>query len=193
MTVSYSINDLYAKLCISDVVDNINVKVFNIMSITNETRYIKWHETCKCKCRLNASLCNNKQCWNNDKCRRKCQELIDKGMCDKRFIWNPSNCRCKYDKLCDAGEYLGYKNCTCRKILIDELVEEFSENVDGSEMIYNSILNAILLNDYRKICNSCTVYIILLAIFFIISISISSVFIYFHWYLKRRYTETTIY
>ena len=30
------------------------------MSRTNETRHMKWHETCKCKCRLNASVCNNK-------------------------------------------------------------------------------------------------------------------------------------
>ena len=193
MAVSYNINDPYAKLCIPDVVNNINVKVFNIMSITNETRHIKWHETCKCKCRLIASLCNNKQCSKNDKCRRECQELIDKGMCDKGFIWNPSNCECEYDKLCDAGEYLDYENCKCRKILIDELVEELSENIDDSEIISNSILNAIPLNDYRKKCNSCTVYIVLLAIFLIKRISISSVFIYVHWYLKRRYTETTIY
>ena len=26
------------------------------MSRTNETRHIKWHETCKCKRRLNASV-----------------------------------------------------------------------------------------------------------------------------------------
>ena len=31
------------------------------MSRTNETRHIKWHETCKCKCRLETSICNNKQ------------------------------------------------------------------------------------------------------------------------------------
>ena len=60
-------------------------------------------------------------------------------------------------------------------------------------MIYSSTLNAIPLNDYRKICNTCPVYILLLTIFFIASIGISSVLIYFHWYLKRRYTETTIY
>ena len=58
---------------------------------TNETRLIKWHETCKCKCRLDASICN-KQRLNNDKCRCECKELIDKGLCDKGFIWNPSNC-----------------------------------------------------------------------------------------------------
>ena len=36
-----SINDPYAKLCGPDVVKNINVKVFNLMSKTNETRHIK--------------------------------------------------------------------------------------------------------------------------------------------------------
>ena len=31
---------------------DLNVKVFNLMSRNNETRYIKWHKTCKCVCRL---------------------------------------------------------------------------------------------------------------------------------------------
>ena len=63
-----------------------NVKVFNLMSRTNETRHIKWHETCKCKCRLDASVCDRKQRWNNNKCRCECKELIDNGICDKGFI-----------------------------------------------------------------------------------------------------------
>ena len=59
-----NINDLYAKLCVSDVVKNLNIKTFNLMSRTNETRHIKWYEMCNCKCRLDASVCNNKQRWN---------------------------------------------------------------------------------------------------------------------------------
>ena len=31
----------YAKICVPDVVKNLNVKVFNLMSRTNETRYIE--------------------------------------------------------------------------------------------------------------------------------------------------------
>ena len=30
------------------------------MSRTNETKFIEWHETSKCKCRLDAIVCNNK-------------------------------------------------------------------------------------------------------------------------------------
>ena len=59
-----NINDPYAKSCVPDVVKNISIKVFNLMSRTNETRHIEWHETCKYKCRLDASVCNNKQRWN---------------------------------------------------------------------------------------------------------------------------------
>ena len=57
-------------MSVPDVVRNVNVKVCNIvknMPRTNETRHIKWFETCNCKCRLDASVCNTKQRWNDDK------------------------------------------------------------------------------------------------------------------------------
>ena len=41
-----NINKPYVRLCVS-VVKNINIKVFNLMSRTNETRHVEWHETCK--------------------------------------------------------------------------------------------------------------------------------------------------
>ena len=36
-----NINDPYTKMCVRDVVKNIYVKVFNLMSRTNETRHIQ--------------------------------------------------------------------------------------------------------------------------------------------------------
>ena len=47
-----NINDSYAKICVLGVVKNLNVKVFKLMSRTNEMKNMKWHETCKCECRL---------------------------------------------------------------------------------------------------------------------------------------------
>ena len=76
-----NINNPLAKLCVPDVVKNLNVKVFNLVSGTNETRCLEWHETCKCKCRFEHSVC--KQLWNDNKCRCECKELIDKGICNK--------------------------------------------------------------------------------------------------------------
>ena len=63
-----NINNPYANICVPDVINDLNVKVFNLMSRTNETRFIKWHEECKCKCRLDAIICNDKQRWNKNKC-----------------------------------------------------------------------------------------------------------------------------
>ena len=160
-----TISDPYAKICVPKKVKNTNVKVFNLMSRTNETRHTKWHKTCKCRCRVDASVCNNKQRWNEDKCRWECKELIAKRMYDKGFIWNPSNCECECDKSCDMGEYLDYKNCKCRKRIIDKLVKECSENI-----YENETLGIIPLNVYKKVCNSCMVYIVLFIVFLITSI-----------------------
>ena len=110
-----NINDPYAKICVPDIIKNLNANVFNLMSRNNETRHIEWHGTCKCICRLDKIICNSKQRWNEDKCRCECKELIDKGMCDKGYIFNPSNCECECDKSCGVGEYLDYSNCKSKK------------------------------------------------------------------------------
>ena len=55
-----NINYTYAKICVPDVIKNFNVKIFNLMSRTNETRYIEQHETCKCKCKFGANIFNTK-------------------------------------------------------------------------------------------------------------------------------------
>ena len=185
-----TINDPYAKICLPDNIKNTNVKVFNLMSRTHKMRHIKWHKNCKYKCRLDASICNNKQRWSEEKSRCECKELIDKGMCDKGFIWNPSNCECECDKSCDIGEYLDYKNCKCRKRIIDKLVEECSENIYENDTLDITSVNAIQLNVYKKVWNSCVVYIVLFIVFLITSICICSVFIYFHWYSKKDNINT---
>ena len=61
-----NINNPYANICVPDAIKDLNVKVFNLMSRTNETKFIKWHEKCKCKCRLDAIVCNDKQQWNKN-------------------------------------------------------------------------------------------------------------------------------
>ena len=111
-------------------------------------------------------------------------------MCDKGFIWNPSNSECEFDKSYDIGEYLDYKKSKCRKRIIDKLVEECSENIFENETLDIIPLNAIPLNVYKKVCNPCLVYIVLFVVFLITSICICSVFIYFHWYLKKDNIST---
>ena len=127
------INDPYAKICVPDVVKNLNVKVFNLMSRSNETKSIKWYETCKCVCRLNKIVSNNKQKWNKDKCRCECKQLIDKGVCDKGFIFNPSNCKCECYTSCNTSQYLDYSDCKCKNKIIDLIVEECIEYDDDDQ------------------------------------------------------------
>ena len=150
-----NINYPYAKICVPDIVKNLNVKVFNLMSRTNETRHIEWHKTCKCECKFGANVCNNKQRWNKDKCRCEREELIDKGVCDKGFIWNLSYCECECDKACVVGEYLEYENCKCRNKLVDQIVDECVETVEKvklaqitlaeNENRYNAVLAQCIL------------------------------------------------
>ena len=52
-------------------------------------------------------------------------------------------------------------------------------------MLCNEILDVIPLNAYKKVSSSCMIYIVLIAVFSVISTFTFCVFIYFYWYLKK--------
>ena len=85
--------------------------------------------------RIHTSALNNKQRWNENKCRCECKELIDKGVCYNRFIQNLSNCECECDKSCDLGEYLDHESCKCRKKVVDKLFEECTDNIEETRLV----------------------------------------------------------
>ena len=151
------------------------------MSKTNDTRHIRWRETFKCKCRLDASVCINKQRWNNDKSRCECKELIDKGVCDKGYSWNPNNCACEYDKSCDFDEYLDYENCKCRKWLVNKLVEERNENIGEAKLTEIALLE----HKNESACYN-TVCIVLVVI--VLTIGISIYFVYYKYMNHKKQT-----
>ena len=176
-----NINDPYARICVPDTVKDLFniciINAFNLMSRTNETRSIKWHETYKYICRLNETICNNKPRWNEEKCRCECKELIDKGVCDKGFIWNSSNCECECNKSCNISQYLDYSDCKCKKKLIDPLIEECTENDDQT-----NIFNITVENEN----SSCKVYIVLMTVVFTIFTGIAIYFVYYNWSLIKN-------
>ena len=173
-----NINNPCAKICVPDVIKDLNVKVFNLISRTNETRFIKWHEKYKCKCRLDAIICNNKQRWNKNKYRCECKELIDKGICDKGFIWNPNHCECECDKNCDFSEYLDYENCKCRKKLVDKLIDDCTETIEEVKLanITTTELHSFENENKYGSCerSSCRVYIVLMIVVFTIFTGITT-------------------
>ena len=99
--------------------------------------------------------------------------MIDKGVCDKEYVWNPSSSECECDRSCDVGEYLDYKNCKCRKSLVDKLVEECNEIVGKTSLIE--------INSTKCNHNSCILYLVLFSIFFAINIGITTCFVYYQY------------
>ena len=100
-------------------------------------------------------------------------------MCNKGSIWNSSNCECKYDKSCDIGEYLNYKNCKCRKKLVDKLVDECTENIDEVKTA------EVTLTENMRKCSSCILYIKLFSVILKINVGISTYFVYYK-YMNRK-------
>ena len=87
---------------------------------------------------------------------------------------------------CDIGEYLDYENCKYRKRMIDKLVDECTETVEGVKPAIITLAE----NEKSYKCSSCTVYTALFWIFFTINVGEKGAyFVYLHWYLKIDVTR----
>ena len=65
----------YFKVCAPDIVKNISLKVFDLITQKNVLKNITFHKSSKCDCLLDEKVCNNKQKWNKNKCRWECLEI----------------------------------------------------------------------------------------------------------------------
>ena len=83
----------YFKVCTADIVKNISVNVFDLISRKNVLKNVRFHESCKCDCLLDEKVCNNKQKWNKDKSRCECLEIKEG---DNNSFWNVVKCRCEF-------------------------------------------------------------------------------------------------
>ena len=186
-----TINDPMARLCVSNIIKRLNMKVYNFLMRLNETRNALWHESCKCVCKLNSSVCNNKQIWNSDTCRCDCNEdfasIIN---CTKGYMWNPSTCKCQCDTWCKPGQYLDHKKCICKNKLVSRITAECT-----------SIINKTMINNKNNIDNNNTITHIFIGLFSVVMFSVIvcfSVFAYFKWIkgkklFKNKYTDSVTY
>ena len=174
-----TINNPIAKLCVPGIVKRVNIFLMRL----NETRSVLWHESCKCICKLNSSVCNNKQIWNSDTCKCDCNEdfasIIN---CAKGYMWNLSTCESQCDIWCKLGQYLDHKSCICKNKLIGRLTEECT-----------SVVNETMINNKDNIDNDntiCNVFIGLFSVHLIVGIVCFCVFAYFRWFKsKNKYTD----
>ena len=157
------------KMCVPNVIKRVNMQVYNFLMRLNETRNVLWHEICKCVCKLNSSVCNNKQIWNGDTCTCDCNEdfagIIN---CTKGYASNPSTCEYQCDMLSKPGQYLDHKNCVCKNKLIGRVIEECT-----------SIIHETMINNKDNITNNNT-YLILFIVFSIGFIVFLIGFIYYY-------------
>ena len=162
-----NISDPYTRLCVPDVVKNINLKVFNLVSWINQTKQIKWHESCKCVCRFNSIIWNNKQKWNKDKCR--CEYLINEKYGNK--FWNANSCKCEY-----------------RKNEAHLLTEECEEIIDNKTVSIEKHNKTLLVKKYNKTVSikentslsSCKAFVPSSVLFLLVSVIITGLFVYFY-------------
>ena len=179
-----------AKLCVPNIIKRINMKVYNFLMRLNETPNVLWHESCKCVCKLNSSVCNKKLIWNSDTCRCDCNEdfagIIN---CTKGYMWNPSTCKCQCDKWCKLGQYLDHKTCVCKNKLVGRLTGECT-----------SIINETMINNKDNIDNDNTIWNVFIGLFsvvILIGVICLRVIIFkcikSKKLFKNKYTENTIY
>ena len=165
-----------AKLCVPGIAKRVNMQVYNFLMNLNETRNVLWHESCKCVCKLNSSVCNNKQISNGDTCGCDCNEdfagIIN---CTKEYTWNPSTCECQCDTWCKPGQYLDHENCICKNKLIGRVIEECTSIINET-MINNNKDNITNNNNSNN-----NTYLILFIVFLIGFIVFLIGSIYYYW------------
>ena len=150
----------YSRVCIPDVSKNVTAKILDLISQQNKTKQIIFHESCKCVCRLDPIVSNNKQRWNEDECRCDC--LVDKKG-DGDFVWNVSNCECEYRK--EAAR-------------LTEECEEVSDNITTK---HNEIaLNKTILIKERNLVEICKPFIASSFLFLLVVIILTRLLIYFY-------------
>ena len=174
-----ALDDPMVKMCVPNIIKNVNMKVYNFLMKLNETRNLLRHESCKCVCRLNSSVCNSKQIWNSDTCRCDCNEdfagIIS---CDKGYTWNPSICSCECDMWYKPGQYLDHKNCVCKNKLIGRVIAECT-----------SVINETMMNNADNKDNDNTITYIFIGLFSVIMFAVIicfCVFAYFKWIKGKK-------
>ena len=104
-------------------------------------------------------------------------------------MWNPSTCACECDKYCEAGQYLDYKNCVCRKKLLDDLIEQCTSIVDieiknGIDIFTSSTVTKNIVTPVNS-DNSANIYLFLLVAVLIVGVLVAAGFNY---YCKKNNT-----
>ena len=84
------------KVCVPHKADDLNLRVFSMITGINEWKTLTKHISWECKCKFDGTKCNSNQNWDNNKSRWKCKICLK--ICEKDYIWNPATCTCESGK-----------------------------------------------------------------------------------------------
>ena len=82
---------------LDSMLEDLNLRVFNMITGINELKALTKHMSCECKCKFDGRKCNSYQQWNSNKCRCVCKKCHVR---EKEYIWNPAR------SSCENGKYL---------------------------------------------------------------------------------------
>ena len=107
-------------------------------------------------------------------------------------MWNPSTCVCECDKYCEVGQYLDYKNCVCRKKLIDDLIEQCTSIVEieiknGTDIFTSSTVTKNIVTPVNS-DNSANIDLFLFVAVLILAVLVAAGFIYY----CRKYNSAKV-
>ena len=130
-----TLNDLSNNVCVPNKTDDLDLGVFNMITVINEAKTLTKHISCECKCKFDGRKCNSDQWWNNDKCQCDCKKHH---FCEKDYVWNPATCNC------ENGKYLA-SIMVDSGIICDEIVYEEETNFNERNIAFKTQNFYILL------------------------------------------------
>ena len=116
-------------MCILNKTKDVNFKVFNMKTRTNEAKTLVKHISCNCKCEINSTICNSNQKWNNVTCQCECKKYCT---CKKDYSWNCSTC------ICENSRFL--------KSIVDTSVIMCNEIIHAADSVSENVINTIPTN-----------------------------------------------
>ena len=114
-----TLNDLSNKVCVPNKTEDLNLRVFNIITGINESKTLTKQILCECKYKFDGRKCNLDQWWNNDKCWCECKK---RHVCESDYVWSLTTCNCKNGKY--LASIIDDSVITC-----DEIIESYNVEI----------------------------------------------------------------
>ena len=64
-----SLEDPFGRICVPNKVEDVNLKVINVIKGTNKWSALLKQTSCECRCESDGRKCNSTRKWNDDKCQ----------------------------------------------------------------------------------------------------------------------------